>query len=145
MSVLTVFVSIVIGQRYGSDHDFERTLGMMGTLTGTTPTGLALVRILDPGMRTRTMAEMGLMNLPEMAYLPAMLTISAAFAGSLTGSHAMLILAGLSLAYLLTMLLTRSLGPRTWRFDAEWMRVNAPTSAIAEGEETATAGEKDPA
>src|SRR5699024_9727859 len=43
---VTVVLCFLIGQRYGSDHDFERTMGMYGTMTGTTPTGLALVRIL---------------------------------------------------------------------------------------------------
>ena len=70
VTAVTVVLCFVIGQRYGSDHDFERTMGMYGTLTGTTPTGLALVRILDPRMRTTTMAEMGLMNLPETAVHP---------------------------------------------------------------------------
>lgn len=111
---LTVVACVVIGQRYGSDHDFERTLGMYGTLTGTTPTGLALVRIVDPRMRTTTMAEMGLMNLPELLYLPAMLTISAAFAGELGLLPALGVMAGLTVAYLAALLLTRSVGPRTW-------------------------------
>ncbi|WP_462417875.1 sodium/glutamate symporter [Kytococcus sp. Marseille-QA3725] len=112
--LLTVGLCVVIGQRYGSDHDFERTLGMYGTLTGTTPTGLALVRILDPRMHTSTMAEMGLMNLPEMLYLPAMLTISAAFAGEMGLWAALGVMAALTLAYLLALLLTRSVGRRTW-------------------------------
>ncbi|MFC7457725.1 sodium/glutamate symporter [Brachybacterium sp. GCM10030267] len=110
----TVVMVFLIGQRYGSDHDFERTMGMYGTLTGTTPTGLALVRILDPRMRTTTMAEMGLMNLPEMLYIPAMLTISAAFAGELGLPAALGIMAALTLGYFLIMLLTRSFGSRTW-------------------------------
>lgn len=110
----TVTLCFLIGQRYGSDHDFERTMGMYGTLTGTTPTGLALVRILDPRMRTTTMAEMGLMNLPEMLYIPAMLTISAAFAGELGLWAAVGVMAALTAAYFVIMLLTRSFKPRTW-------------------------------
>lgn len=114
--VVTVVLVTVIGQRYGTDHDFERTMGMYGTLTGTTPTGLALVRILDPRMRTQTMAEMGLMNLPELLYLPAMLTISAAFAASTTLPVALAIIGGLLVGYVALLLVTRSVGKRTWGF-----------------------------
>ena len=89
-------------------------MGMFGTLSGTTPTGLALVRILDPRMRTTTMAEMGLMNLPEMLYIPAMLTISAAFAGELGLWAAVGVMAALTVAYFVIMLVTRSFGKRTW-------------------------------
>ncbi|QCR52961.1 sodium:glutamate symporter [Brachybacterium sp. SGAir0954] len=114
-TVVTAAATILIGQRYGSDHDFERTLGMYGTLTGTTPTGLALVRIVDPRSRTTTMAEMGLMNLPEMLYLPAMLTISAAFAGTYGLGAAVGILAALTVGYAAIMLVTRGVGRRrTW-------------------------------
>lgn len=114
VTAITVVLVVLIGQRYGSDHDFERTMGMYGTLTGTTPTGLALVRILDPRMRTTTMAEMGLMNLPELLYLPAMLTISAAFAGEMGIAGSLGIIAALTGAYAVIMLLTKTVGKRTW-------------------------------
>lgn len=114
VTAVTVALCFLIGQRYGSDHDFERTMGMYGTLTGTTPTGLALVRILDPRMRTTTMAEMGLMNLPELLYIPAMLAISAAFAGELGLVPALGVMAALTVAYFVILLLTRSIGKRTW-------------------------------
>lgn len=128
---VTVGLCFLIGQRYGSAHDFERTMGMYGTLTGTTPTGLALVRILDPRMRTTTMAEMGLMHLPEMLYIPAMLTISAAFAGELGPLPAVGVMAALTIAYFVIMLLTRSIGTRTWTLhgivDVTAERTPAPT------------------
>lgn len=113
---VTAAVVILIGQRYGSDHDFERTMGMFGTLTGTTPTGLALVRILDPRMRTATFGEMGLMNLPELLSLPVVLVISAVFADAMGLPAALGVLAGLVVAYFLIMLFTRSMGKRTWSF-----------------------------
>lgn len=114
ITALTVVLCFVIGQRYGSDHDFERTMGMYGTLTGTTPTGLALVRILDPRMRTTTMAEMGLMNLPELLYIPAILLISAAFAGELGLPAAAGVMALLTAGYFVLMVVTRSFDRRTW-------------------------------
>ena len=120
LTLATLVICYLIGQRYGSDHDFERTMGLYGTATGTTPTGLTLVRIIDPRLKTATMAEMGLMNLPEMLYIPAMLTIAAGFAGTLAAWPVAGILAALTLAYFVLMLVTRSIGPRTFSFSRRW-------------------------
>ncbi|WP_165831739.1 sodium/glutamate symporter [Brachybacterium endophyticum] len=140
-TVVTVVLAFVLGQRYGSDHDFERTMGMYGTLTGTTPTGLALVRILDPRMRTTTMAEMGLMNLPEMLYIPAMLTISAAFAGQFGLWAAIGIMAALTVAYFVIMLLTRSIGRRTWSLAGP---LPVPGTSTPEASAARSVGSTDP-
>lgn len=43
-------------------YDFERLLGLWGTSTGTCPSGVALIRIVDPELKTTASAEMGLMN-----------------------------------------------------------------------------------
>lgn len=141
VTALTLVIAFFLGQRYGSDHDFERAMGMFGTGTGTTPTGLALVRIIDPGMRTRTMAEMGLMNLPEMTYLPAMLVISAAFAGSLGAWPAAGILVALLAGIVLLMLATRSIGPRTWTFRGGHTAGPASAAETDETAESATAAD----
>src|SRR5699024_12790864 len=103
-----------IAKRLAVAHYSHLTMVMYVLLTGTTPNGLARLRILVPRMRTTTMAEMGLMNLPEMLYIPAMLTSSAAFAGELGVLAAFGVMAALTLAYFLIMLLTRSFGRRTW-------------------------------
>ena len=126
VTVLTLLITMGIGQRYGSDHDFERAIGMYGTTMGTTPTGLALVRILDPRMRTATLPEMGLMNLPEMTYIPAMLAISAFFAGSLSGDLTLAALGGLLVGYVVLLLATRGIGRRTWSFSTRWMTKHRP-------------------
>lgn len=99
VAAVTLVICIFLGQHYGSDHDFERTLGMYGTATGTTPTGLALVRIVDPKLRTLTAAEMGLMNLPEMLYLPVMLIVSAIFAQGLGLSAGLVLICLFLLVY----------------------------------------------
>jgi len=116
VAVVTLGVTIVIGQRYGSDHDFERTMGMFGTATGTTPTGLALVRIIDPRMKTPTFSEMGLMNLPEMIYLSVFLVISAGFSGAIGPWPTFWCLIGFTLLFAALLPITRSLGGRTWSF-----------------------------
>lgn len=115
VAVVTLVICVFFGQHYGSDHDFERALGMFGTGTGTTPTGLALVRIVDPKLRTQTSAEMGLMNLPEMLYLPVMFTVSAVFAGSLSLTPALLIILACALGYLLLAVLAGNFRSPTFR------------------------------
>lgn len=100
VTVVTLLITVFLGQRYGSDHDFERTLGLYGTGTGTTPTGLALVRIVDPKLRTPTAAEMGLMNLPEQLYLPVVVIVSAVFAGDLSMTVGLILTAVCLVVYL---------------------------------------------
>lgn len=59
---VTFLACYYFGSRLGSTHDFERTLGIWGTATGTTPTGIALIRIVDPNLRTPAATEIGAMN-----------------------------------------------------------------------------------
>lgn len=61
-AIVTFWACFYFGARLGSDHDFERTLGIFGTATGTTPTGIALIRIVDPNLRTPAATEIGAMN-----------------------------------------------------------------------------------
>src|SRR5699024_2224616 len=64
--LISLAVCIYFGQRYGGKNDYERTLGIYGTSTGTVPSGIALVRIVDPSLKTSTSVELGLMNIPMM-------------------------------------------------------------------------------
>lgn len=77
--VLTFLVCLYFGSRLGSDHDFERVLGVYGTCTGTTPSGVSLVRMVDPKLMTPTGAELGVMNAAMIFSTPTMLLIT--FAG----------------------------------------------------------------
>ena len=62
-AVITAAVSIFFCERLGSDHDFERMLGVYGTSTGTTPSGVSLLRIVDPKLQTPAGEELGIMNM----------------------------------------------------------------------------------
>lgn len=53
-AVIIFIVALYFGKRLGRENDFERTLGLFGTSTGTVPSGMALVRIVDPALRTTT-------------------------------------------------------------------------------------------
>ena len=76
---LTFLVCLYFGSRLGSDHDFERVLGVYGTCTGTTPSGVSLIRMVDPKLQTPTGVELGMMNMAMIFSTPTMLFIT--FAG----------------------------------------------------------------
>src|SRR5699024_8234648 len=54
----------------------ERTLGLFGTSTGQVTSGIALVRIVDPSLKTSTIVELGLMNI---AMIPSYGTVLIVF------------------------------------------------------------------
>lgn len=58
-AVLTFGTCIFFGSRYGSNIDFERTLASYGMATGTAASGIALVRIVDPELKTTASVELG--------------------------------------------------------------------------------------
>lgn len=60
--LVTFFVCLYFCEHLRGAYDFERFLGLWGTSTGTCPSGVALIRIVDPELKTTAAAEMGLMN-----------------------------------------------------------------------------------
>ena len=62
VGLITFFVGMFFCEHIGGAYDFERFLGLWGTATGTCPSGIALIRIVDPELRTTASAEMGAMN-----------------------------------------------------------------------------------
>lgn len=63
VGLITFVFALFFASRLGGSCDFERTLGLWGCLTGTCPSGVALIRIVDPSLRTTAATEMGSMNL----------------------------------------------------------------------------------
>lgn len=84
ITLLSIAVCIYFGRRFGGEHDFERTVGLYGSVTGTVPSGIALVRIIDPSLRTTTAVELGLMNVPMTAAFGTVLTILAIASGAVS-------------------------------------------------------------
>lgn len=80
---VTFFACIYFGPRFGGANDFERTLGLYGTCTGTVPSGVALVRIVDPAFHTSTSVELGACNLVMIASTPVYLIILGFASGSM--------------------------------------------------------------
>lgn len=66
--IVTLVVCVFFCQRLGGAFDFERLLGMWGCATGTCPSGIALIRIVDPELRTTAATEMGSMNAMMIPY-----------------------------------------------------------------------------
>ena len=118
VSVIITFVTFAVcfyfGQRFGGANDFERTLGLYGTCTGTVPSGIALVRIVDPDFRTSTSIELGACNIVMLASTPVYLIILALAAGSLELTSAMLGLCACVITYLILLKVMKVWGEKTF-------------------------------
>jgi len=110
VSVITFIVCFYFGQRFGGKNDFERTLGLFGTCTGTVPSGISLVRIVDPRLETTTAVELGVMNLVMMVSFPATLSLMAYASGAISLPVILIILAACVIAYAALLKITR-----TWK------------------------------
>lgn len=116
ITLVTAVVCFYFGQRFGGSNDFERTLGIYGTCTGTVPSGISLVRIVDPDFKTTTSVELGASNLVMLACTPVYILILAAASGSLGVGSAMVGLAVCVIAYVIALKLSRVWGKKTY----EW-------------------------
>lgn len=121
VSVIITFVTFVVcfyfGQRFGGSNDFERTLGLYGTSTGTVPSGIALVRIVDPDFKTATAVELGASNLIMIASTPVYIIVLALASKTIDMLPAMIGLAICCIIYLVILKVTRTWGKVTyfWR------------------------------
>lgn len=114
VTVITFFVSLYFGSRFGGANDFERTLGLYGMCTGTVPSGIALVRIVDPNFHTSTAVELGGCNLVMTACTPVYIIILGYAAGSFTLPISLAALAGCCVLYLVLLKLTKTWGKPTF-------------------------------
>lgn len=115
-TAVTFGVCFYFGQRIGGSNDFERTLGLYGTCTGTVPSGIALVRIIDPEFKTTTSIELGAMNLVMLACTPIYILILGYAAGSMTMSVTMIGLLVCVIVYLILLKVTKSWGRKSYHW-----------------------------
>lgn len=94
VGAFTLACALFFGSRLGGSCDFERTLGLWGCLTGTCPSGVALIRIVDPSLRTTAATEMGSMN---AAMIPGTLIVPFLIECCI-GNMSFMAMAGLALA-----------------------------------------------
>ncbi len=115
VAVFTWFASQWYCQRIGGPCDFERTLGMWGANTGTVPSGLALIRIVDPDLKASASMEMGPMNpvnsLGSNIILPAILTFAA---GACSFDYVLIACLGVSAAYMVFIIAVGAFGKKTY-------------------------------
>lgn len=114
ITVITFLVCFYFGKRFGDSNDFERTLGLYGTCTGTVPSGIALVRIVDPDFRTTTSVELGACNLVMLASTPVYIIILAVASGSMALLPATGCLCICVIVYLAALKLTKTWGKKTY-------------------------------
>ncbi|MCI8455448.1 MAG: sodium:glutamate symporter [Lachnospiraceae bacterium] len=113
-TILTVITCFYFGQRFGGENDFERLLGLYGTCTGTVPSGIALIRMVDSDFRTTTAIELGACNLTMLASTPVYLFILALASGSLEMGVTLGGLAICVIGYLAALKLTKTWGEKTF-------------------------------
>src|SRR5699024_2512957 len=116
ITLLSILVCIYFGKRLGGDNDFERTVGLFGTVTGTVPSGVALLRIIDPSLRSSTAVELGLMNVPMAASFTTVLTILAIASGQLLMTVGILLLLAPIPVYLIVLKGFKVWGKSTYSF-----------------------------
>lgn len=119
VTVITLAFCLYFGERIGGENDFERVLGMYGTCTGTTPSGVSLVRIVDPSMKTTTVVELGMMNMFMMLSTPGTIFMTLGMTGVMPMSIASVAMVVIGILYLALLKATK-----TW---------NKPTFTLAKG------------
>ncbi|WP_245832962.1 hypothetical protein [Oceanobacillus timonensis] len=114
--MLTVAVVLYFGKRIGGDNDFSRTLGLLGAALGTVPNGIALVRIIDPSLRSTTAIELGMMNIPMIVSYVTVATIMMIMAGTLSITAGILWLLAPIPIYLILLKVLKVWGVKTYDF-----------------------------
>lgn len=116
ITLITFAVCFYFGQRIGGENDFERTLGLYGMCTGTVPTGVAIVRIVDPDFKTTTGLELGACNLVMLASTPVYIVILALASGSIGMKMAVYGLIVCVIVYLVILKLAKCWGKATFQW-----------------------------
>lgn len=116
ITAVTFVVSFYFGKRFGGSNDFERSLGLYGTCTGTVPSGISLVRIVDPNFHTSTAVELGACNLVMLLCTPVYFIILAVAAGALKLSISLILLAACVVVYLVLLKVLKLWGKKTYSF-----------------------------
>ncbi len=113
-AVVTYFVCVYFGQRIGGKNDFERTLGLYGMATGTAPSGISLIRIVDPNFSTTTAVELGASNLTMTVCAPVYIVLLANASGALGLYPTLGALGACCVLYLVLLKVTKCWGTKTF-------------------------------
>ena len=121
ITLITLVICLYFGCRFGDENDFERTLGLYGTSTGTVPSGIALIRIVDPALKTTTAIELGMMNYVMLFCVPVYMVLLGTAAGNLSIKVMSFILIALTVIYLAILKVMHAWGKPTYSF---WRKKN---------------------
>ena len=84
--IVTTVLTLWISSRLFDDHVFHRTILIYGTATGTLPTGLALLRVIDPDFETPASRDyMYSVGITFLLAIPMILTMNLVSYGFTTG------------------------------------------------------------
>lgn len=87
VGLATIFSQLWLSSRVFQDHVFYRTILVFGVATGTLPTGLALLRIIDPEFETPASRDfMFSAGITFIAIIPIILTANMPAIGALSGN-----------------------------------------------------------
>lgn len=126
IALITLAISLYLGARIGGKNDFERTLGLFGTSTGQVPSGIALVRIVDPSLKTSTIVELGLMNIAMIPSYGTVLIVFGISSGVLSwGTGLALLLAHLPI-FLIALKVVKAWGKPTFKLGLVKEKEKAP-------------------
>ncbi len=134
VTIITFAVCVYFGKRLGGQNDLERTLGLYGSATGTIPSGIALIRIVDPKLSTPTNVELGLMNALLILCSPTMILVILGMTGSIPLQTALLLCLAIGIIYLI---LLKPLG--IWRKPSYSFKKGVLNAAAAEVEPDSSA------
>lgn len=129
IAFVTFAVCLYFGCRLGSDHDFERVLGLYGTATGTTPSGLSLIRMVDPRLQSGAADELGIMNAAMMFSAPMLILVTLGGTGVL---DFWVMIAGIAATCILYLILLKVF--RVWRKPSFQFFKGTKTGAVDEEE-----------
>lgn len=115
-TLVTAVICLYFGRRIGGENDFERTLGVYGTSTGTVPSGLALVRMVNPMLTSTTAVELGMMNLTMMLSVPVYMIILACASKTVSMQLTFLVLLVITIIYIGCMKLFRCWNQPTYQW-----------------------------
>lgn len=111
--IATAAICFYFGSRYGSEYDMERTLGFYGMSVGTAPSGLSLIRIVDPDFVTGAAPELGASNpFCNIFNIPIYLLVLGYAAGDISLTMTMVGLTGMAIVLLLGLRITGCWGKK---------------------------------
>lgn len=113
-TMITIIVCLYFSARLGSDHDFERFLGLYGTCTGTVPCGMSLIKIADPNLKTGTDMELGIMNVGMSMTTPVVLLIMMTGLQKIPLFNTCIIILAVMLIYIILLKVFRAWGKPTF-------------------------------